>query len=512
MFAPEHDTSTPATEPAIFWIALNLRASFEQDGSTAVPMTDPAGAKGEQPAARDGLAFRMRSATRHQPDEAAVVGTWLEQGFLIFSVAVFLGVSNLGRTTVATAAGTAQHNPLNTALYLIVLAGSFALLLFRRREIVPVLSSSKMVWIFMAWAVASVAWSLDPDLAVRRLILFFAPVLVALYAAARFDPATAIKLAGWGYFWVIVASAIVALLLPDVGVMKDSPEALKWANLAEGEKLGGHWSGILGHKNVLGFATLANTQIFAWRWYVEKEKRWLHGAIVLFGIVVAYKTHSATSALLIALTLAAYVFIHVSHKAARLRALIVFAAVVIAAAATMMAISMPDQFTALVGKDATLTGRVPIWVVLLNHTIPNSPVFGYGFNTYFILNNPDYLRLVEIVGWPAPHAHNGYLNLAVELGLPGALLGTIILVRLILGAMRLVNDDQAPWALHMLVFGVTFAVLNIVESALLRISDNWVFALLFCCFALWKYQTEARPKTRPAARRWSALGKHTELQ
>jgi O-antigen ligase len=486
---------------------------FASGGPGADAMTDQAGAPPAQPAVREGLAFRKRSqiaqASSVDPQRAGLI----EGGFVIFSVAVFLGLSNLGRTT--DPAGGTQHNPLNTALYVIILVVVGLLLWLRRREVVPVVAHSKLIWIFVAWACASVAWSLDPDLAVRRLILFFAPLLVALYAAARFDAATAIKLAGWAYFWTIVASAAVALLLPDVGVMKDSWEALRWANLAEGEKLGGDWSGILGHKNVLGFATLASTQIFAWRWYVEKEKRWLFAAIILFGMFVAYKSHSATSALLIGLTLATYLFIHVLRKAKQLRALIFFTMFLGAAAMVAAALILPDQFTALVGKDATLTGRVPIWIVVLNHVIPNRPILGYGFNTYFIPENPDYLRLVDIVGWPAPHSHNGYLNLAVELGIPGAVLGILILLRLIIGAARRLDDERAPWALYILVFAVTFAFLNIVESTLLRISDNWEYALLFCCFALWKYQTQSRPKPQPPARRWGgALPsiKNTELK
>jgi exopolysaccharide production protein ExoQ len=475
-------------------------------------MTDQADSPPAQPIAREGLAFRKRRPIVQSSSVDSGPAGLIEGGFLIFSVAVFLGISNLGRTT--NPAGEVQHNPLNTALYIIVLVGAGLLLWLRRREVIPVLVNSKLIWIFVAWACASVAWSLDPDLAVRRLALFFAPLLVALYAAARFDPGTAIKLAGWAYFGTIAVSAAVAVLLPDVGVMKDSWEALRWANLAEGAKLGGDWSGILGHKNVLGFAALANTQIFVWRWYAEKDKRWLFGPIILIGIFVAYKTHSATAALLIGLTFGTYIFVHVLRKAGQLRGLIFFAMFVVAAAVLVAALMLPDQFTALVGKDATLTGRVPIWIVVLDHVIPNRPLLGYGFNTYFIPTNPDYLRLVDIVGWPAPHAHNGYLNLAVELGVPGAVLGVLILLRLLVGAVQSLNDERAPWALQMLVFAVSFAILNMVEASLLRISDNWEYTLLFCCFAMWKYQAERRPAAPPTARRWGEFGsiKHTELK
>jgi exopolysaccharide production protein ExoQ len=483
-------------------------------------MTDQAGAQGEQPAARDGLSFRKRTRVVSAPGPAIERVDLFERGFLIFSVAVFLGLSNLWRSTTEldpSSVGASQHNPLNTGLYMLVLVTGTLLALFRGREVVPVLAISKMFWIFMAWAVASVIWSIDPELTVRRLILFFAPVIVALYAAARFDPATTIRLAGWAYFWTIVASAIVAVLFPRVGVMHDSAMALKWADLAEGARLEGDWSGTLGHKNVLGFATLANTQVFAWRWYVEKDKRWLHAIIILIGMFVAYKTHSATTALLILVTLGTYALFHVTRQARRLRALILFGAVVVGVGAVGLAVSLPEQFTALVGKDATLTGRVPIWIVLVRDVIPQNPIFGTGFNTYFIIENPSYRRLVEIVGWPAPHAHNGYLNLATELGIPGALLGTIILLRLLVGATLRVNDEKAPWVLHVLVFALTFAILNLVESSLLRISDNWAYALPFCCFALWKYQAEIRPKAQLASRGWgeaatgNPFAKHRKL-
>jgi exopolysaccharide production protein ExoQ len=471
-------------------------------------MSDQAGAPAAQPAVREGLAFRKRPAiTRKAGVDKGRVG-FLEGALVIFSIAVFLGIASFWRAHDEAA----TTNPLNTGFYMIVMAGSALLLWLRRREVLPVLASSKLIWIFMAWATASVVWSVDPELATRRLILFFAPAMVALYAAARFDPATTIKLAGWAYFWTIVVSTVVAILLPDVGVMRDSWQALQWGNLTEGERLGGSWSGILGHKNVLGFAALASIQVFAWRWYVEKDKRWLFAPIVLFSIFVVYKSHSATSTLLVGLTLATYVFIHVLRKAQRLRGLIFFAMFVVAGAVIGAALMLPDQFTALVGKDATLTGRVPIWVFVAEHVIPNRPILGYGFNTFFIPENPDYRWLVGVVGWPAPHAHNGYLNLAVELGLPGAVLGTLILLRMLIGSVRRLDDAEAPWAFHMLVFGVTFAVLNMVEASLLRLSDNWEFALLFCCFALWKYQVESRPKAQPTSRRWgtSILQGHTE--
>jgi len=142
-------------------------------------MTDQAGTPPAEPAAREGLAFRKRrpiaqSATV-DPQRAGLI----EGGFLVFSVAVFLGISTVfGRGNDAV--GGDRSNPVNTALYLMVLAGAGLLLWLRRREVVPLIASSKLIWVFMAWATVSLAWSIDPQFALRRLILFYATLLVAL--------------------------------------------------------------------------------------------------------------------------------------------------------------------------------------------------------------------------------------------------------------------------------------------------------------------------------------------
>lgn len=457
-------------------------------------MAEHAGADNE----RTGLSFRKRAKPSSAADARATRFSIFEHGFLIFSVAVLCGISNLGKSVQSVSVGTEEHNTLNTVLYLIVLAVVSLLVLQRRREVVPVLIGNKLIWLFMAWAVASIAWSTDPDLSVRRLIQFAAPVLLALYAVSRFDPTTAIRLTGWCYFGIIVASAIVAVVWPDFGQMKDNAVNI---DLVEGSRLAGDWKGILGHKNGLGFVTLGSAQIFFWRWLTEKDRRGLFGAIILFGVFVTYKSHSTTSLLLVGLSLGIYILIRISEAAPRLRALIVFATVIALVIGFLAVITMREEMTALVGKDATLTGRLPIWQVLVGHSIPARPLLGYGFNAYFNLSNPEYLRLVEIVDWPAPHAHNGYLNLAVELGIPAAVLGTFILLRMIGAAMRRLHDPSAPWAEYMFVFGVVTIVLNCVEATIFRLGDDLTFILLFSCFALSKHGTGSHAKASPAPRR-----------
>ncbi len=466
-------------------------------------MADQAGSPA-QPLGRTadtGLSFRRRSP--EGSGGGAVRRRLIElfgPVFTMFAAAVFAGAATFGQTDMDPSSTSGeQHNFLQTGCYAIILVVVAPLLVHRRAALGPIIAQSKLLWLFVALAYASILWAVDPANALRRLILFSTPILTALYMVDRFDYTTAIKIKGWIYLLMIVASAALAVLWPAVGVMHADPNLP--IDLVEGNHLEGDWSGIVDHKNSLGFITLASTQIYAWRWTVEKNHRWFLSLALLLGVFVTYKTHSATAGLLVAMTLTTCVIALLALAAPRAGALIVFFVAVFAIGAAFLAILLPDEMAALVGKDATLTGRVPIWRVLIEHSIPLRPVLGYGFNSFFIDRNPEYLRLVEIVDWKAPHAHNGYINLAAELGIPGAIIGTLILLRIITGSLGIMRRENVDWPLYLLVFGLTFFVLNLVEASLLRQGDQWTFALAFAYLALAKHAVETRTAPPAESRR-----------
>jgi len=464
-------------------------------------MAEEAGSptEGVPPRMRTGISFR-RLGSGPAPVQALRDETTggLARLFVIAAVAVFANVLSLGRTgdaTGALSAANVEHNLLNTAGYAAVLVVVLPLLIVRRAALVPIIANAKLFWLFMAIAFASVFWAVDPIQAAHRLAQLSAPVLVALYASSRFDPATTIRLTGITYILMLIASAAVAVLLPRVGVIQPDPGAP--VDLTESSQLVGDWSGIVGHKNVLGFITLANALVFAWRIIVEKERRWLLAAALLFGMFVTWKTHSATSTLLVGMTVITYLAARLCLAIPKLAALVLSVVVAMAGAVLLLSLLMPQEMTALVGKDATLTGRVPIWIDLVEHAIPARPWLGYGFNTFFVFNNPAYVRLVDIVHWRTPHAHNGYLNLAVELGVPAALIATFIVLRVIVGSFHVVLHEGNGWALYLLVFSLILVVLNLVESTLLRGGDSWTFTLAFGYFALARRRGELQRSAPP---------------
>ena len=78
--------------------------------------------------------------------------------------------------------------------------------------------------------------------------------------------------------------------------------------------------------------------------------------------------------------------------------------------------------------DATFTGRTDIWQFVSEH-VPQRPLTGYGFAD--VLGHPEVVYGMggdEVWANTAGHAHNGYLDLALTIGIPGAALVTLWLV------------------------------------------------------------------------------------
>ena len=78
----------------------------------------------------------------------------------------------------------------------------------------------------------------------------------------------------------------------------------------------------------------------------------------------------------------------------------------------------PDLILDLLGKDATLTGRTELWY-FVNIFISQRPLLGWGFGAFWC---QEIRRLNEIsrnLGWSIPQAHNGLLELLLEVGAIG---------------------------------------------------------------------------------------------
>src|SRR4029077_20400107 len=90
-----------------------------------------------------------------------------------------------------------------------------------------------------------------------------------------------------------------------------------------------------------------------------------------------------------------------------------------------------EAFTAALNRDPNMTGRIPMWISSAVMALQR-PWLGYGYGAFWVGTEGPSLGVWRIMDWEAPHAHNGLLNLWLDLGLAGVgafLAGFLLSVR-----------------------------------------------------------------------------------
>nr|WP_279239895.1 O-antigen ligase family protein [Scytonema sp. UIC 10036] len=127
------------------------------------------------------------------------------------------------------------------------------------------------------------------------------------------------------------------------------------------------------------------------------------------------------------------------------------------------------------GKDPTLTGRTPLWAIAISRLMER-PFFGYGRGAYWAPGSNFAVEAGKsISGWIPPHAHNGFLDIALDLGLVGLSLFLISFLFSFVRALKrayATKDAEELWPLAFLTF---LAMNNMTESFLMRLANlYWV--------------------------------------
>ena len=106
------------------------------------------------------------------------------------------------------------------------------------------------------------------------------------------------------------------------------------------------------------------------------------------------------------------------------------------------------------GKDVTFSGRTFIWQATINAII-DQPVLGFGYGGVFGFApiTPRTAAIWRDIGFTVPHAHNGILDVILQLGLVGAAIYVLLWLSVFVGAIRMLKRQPqiAEWILSVLL-------------------------------------------------------------
>lgn len=315
--------------------------------------------------------------------------------------------------------------------------------------------------LLVGWAALSVVWSIEPDTTLRRAIALAATTLMGLYLASSLGGRRFAELVALTMLLLAIGSYFVCLAVPKMGVSQDINA--------------GTWRGLWYEKNEMGammvYAALAGVAAFL----TNPRRRLLWGgALVLFvGLIIM--TRSATSFLSLLIVLGGatvFTFMRIGRAAA---VVAVWLGVTGLSALAGLYMFAPTIFYAALGKDATFTGRTDIWnAVLRAHQA--EPVTGYGYAAFWSRTSDIANWIRDALQWRVPSAHNGWLDLLIQLGLVGVgIFAAIFAASLLAAILRHQRLGDGYWAT---LFMAVYSLQTMSESIILVHNNlSWVFAV-----------------------------------
>ena len=271
----------------------------------------------------------------------------------------------------------------------------------------------------LLWLALTIVFSWDPALSIRRFA--FALVLMSIAGMVLLLPKNPRHFAD-----MMGIVAIIVIIACYLGVMFAPAHAIHQASDVIEPELAGDWRGIFSHKNEASAAMVIF--IFSGLLAARLGNFVFGAAIVAPALPFLYFTHSKTA---MAAMVLAYV---ISVIASRVRTQATGFAVVLSVLIGLNLISIGSVYIAPVHtlvdaimSDPTFTGRSDIWKFAIDH-VALRPITGYGFSAFWGTDEVVYGMAGTTWANTASHAHNGYLDFALTIGIPGSLLITMWLV------------------------------------------------------------------------------------
>ena len=123
---------------------------------------------------------------------------------------------------------------------------------------------------------------------------------------------------------------------------------------------------------------------------------------------------------------------------------------VVIAAAIAVTLFARDFVFGLLGKSGDLTGRLETWVKVID-LAEQRPWFGWGWISYWAPWVDPFRGLVIRDGVQYLQAHNAYLDIQMQLGIPGLLALVAVVGSVVYRALRLALTDRPLAVLPLLL-------------------------------------------------------------
>ncbi|MEH2050353.1 O-antigen ligase family protein [Nostoc sp.] len=343
-------------------------------------------------------------------------------------------------------------------IFFLIYVVTFLLLLLRWKKTLYILSKGLWVYPIFILAAVSIIWSAEPSTTLKNSFTLINSSLFGVYFASRYSLKQQFHLLAWVFGIIIILSIFFAIVLPQYGIQSDV----------------GKWRGVFTHKNGLGARMVISSIVFLILGYQSKRYSWLFWGGFSLSILLLILAGSTSSLVNLVILIFAFFAFQVWRWSYSIMIPTIIIMAIISQILYLWLSNGADVVFSSLGKDSTLTGRTELWPLVMD-MIWKRPWLGYGYGGFWQGWDGESAYIWLNAGWLAPHAHNGYLAICLDLGFLG--LGVFLLGfwRTYLQGLTWVRGSKTALDIWPLIHMTYIALASLTESALLESNSlNWI--------------------------------------
>lgn len=366
-------------------------------------------------------------------------------------------------------------NPVNQIIFILLFLSNAYLLIENYKSIIQFIINEKFLSLFIFFCFSSFIWSGYPFISFKRsfqlFVTYFTIVNSIIFITYNKILSSLLSIALLYTFITYISCVLIS-------------DAIDPAF--------GTWRGIELSKNGLGYTALMLIIIgFTVTLNGTEAKFKLKGKLLIFGgiglVIMAFSTTNVIAMFvlifIISLKRFSKIFDSVGIKEFLFYFLVIFTTV-LGLILSIYSKEILAQIPGLFGKDTSFTGRDLIWLYIWSE-IQKQFLFGYGYGTYWIMGTPGIDLFTAFVGWRVNEAHNGFLEIMLQLGITGFVIFLFLLIKFI---RKTIKYDDLPSLL--LLTGIF--IVNFSESFLFNPRDVATILLMLYYLLIIKKDTANR--------------------
>jgi exopolysaccharide production protein ExoQ len=371
--------------------------------------------------------------------------------------------------------GLTGHNDSGNLMDQVVLSiltiAGMVVLARRRIDWPGIFRRHKWLLALLAYMLISTLWSDITLVALKRWVREVIVVVMALVTISEANPRQALaSLVRRSAYVLIPFSLVLIKYYPTLGRQYG-----RWSGIEM-------WTGVTSQKNQLGRLCIVSIFFLLLALYQRWRERshggrggqyqvWADVSIVFLAVYLLNGANSSTSLATLIVGSATYLGLRWVRKLkvpqVALLALVI-CLIAFGTSAPFLGGSNVAAFSSSLGRDDTLTGRTEVWAAVLP-AMKHRPLLGYGFGSFWTDARRE---LYEI-----PTAHNGYLDILLDLGEVGLAFYTVWLLSCARQLHRALAQDY-HWASIAICFLLMGLVYNATESSLNSLTEHMTAMLV----------------------------------